>query len=56
MTATKKSMFAKFIGQTTLRRGVGAILIFLMIWHLGALFDDWFGIDIIGMSPPPAVC
>ena len=56
MTATKKSFFAKFKGQVTLKRGVSAILIFLVIWHVGALFDDWFGVDIIGIGlvPPPA--
>ena len=44
MTATKKSFFAKFKGQVTLKRGVSAILIFLVIWHVGALFADWFGV------------
>ena len=50
MTATKKSFFAKLKGQVTLKRGVSAILIFLVIWHVGALFDDWFGVDIIGIG------
>ena len=55
MANTKKPLLASLMGQTTLVRGVSAILIFLIIWQIGALFDDWFGIDIlaIGLVPPP---
>ena len=55
MANTKKTVLASLLGETTLVRGISSILIFLVIWQIGALCDDWFGVDIlgIGLVPPP---
>jgi len=41
--------------NTTTRRGIGAIVIFLIIWHIGSQLDEWTGYDLlgIGLVPPP---
>ena len=50
------SAVGKFLKNTTTRRGVAAIVCFVIIWHIGAMFDDWTGVDIlgIGLVPPPS--
>jgi len=41
----------------SLWRGMLAIAIFLLIWEIGARFDDWFGkewtLPFVGLIPPP---
>ena len=41
--------------NTTTRRGVGAIIIFVILWHIGSQLDEWTGYDLlgIGLVPPP---
>ena len=41
--------------NTTTRRGFGAIIIFMIIWHIGSQLDEWTGYDLlgIGLVPPP---
>ncbi len=50
------SAVGNFLKNTTTRRGVAAIVCFVIIWHIGAMFDDWTGVDIlgIGLVPPPS--
>ena len=50
------SAVGNFLKNTTTRRGVAAIVCFVIIWHIGAMFDDWTGGDIlgIGLVPPPS--
>ena len=52
---TNMSVAANFLKNTTTRRGVGAIVCFVIIWHIGAMIDDWTGVDVlgIGLVPPP---
>ena len=49
------SAVGNFLKNTTTRRGVGAIVCFVIIWHIGAMIDDWTGVDVlgIGLVPPP---
>ena len=53
MANTKKTVLASLLGETTLVRGISSILIFLVIWQIGALCDDWFGVDILGIGLVP---
>ena len=52
---TNMSAVGNFLKNTTTRRGVGAIVCFVIIWHIGAMIDDWTGVDVlgIGLVPPP---
>ena len=52
---TNMSLVGNFLKNTTTRRGIAAIVCFVIIWHIGAMFDDWTGVDIlgIGLVPPP---
>lgn len=52
---TNMSAVGNFLKNTTTRRGVGAIVCFIIIWHIGAMIDDWTGVDVlgIGLVPPP---
>ena len=36
--------------NTTTRRGIGAIVIFLIIWHIGSQLDEWTGYDLLGIG------
>ena len=66
---TNMSAVGNFFKNTTTRRGVLAIMCFVVIWHFGAMIDDWTaqtaadgskiegtGFDVlgIGLVPPPA--
>ena len=54
--ATMTNLLQKLFKNTTTRRGVGAIIIFVIIWHIGSQLDEWTGYDLlgIGLVPPPA--
>jgi len=45
----------KLFNNTTTRRGIGAIIIFVIFWHIGSQLDEWTGYDLlgIGLVPPP---
>jgi NitT/TauT family transport system permease protein len=45
----------KLFYNTTTRRGIGAIIIFVILWHIGSQLDEWTGYDLlgIGLVPPP---
>ena len=49
------SISSNFFSNTASRRGVGAVLGFIIIWYFGARVDDWTGYDMlgIGLVPPP---
>ena len=49
------STSSSFLSNTATRRGVGAVLGFIVIWYFGARVDDWTGYDMlgIGLVPPP---
>ena len=46
----------KLFKNTTTRRGIGAVIIFVIILHIGSQLDEWTGYDLlgIGLVPPPA--
>ena len=54
MTTTVNPIAALF-KQRTFKRGVIAILVFILIWHVGSQLDEWTGIDLLGIElvPPP---
>ncbi len=54
--STAKSSLTKAFGSLTFRRGVLAILGFILFWQVGSSSDEWIGIDLfgIGLVPPPA--
>ena len=47
----------KLFKNTTTRRGIGAVIIFVIIWHIGSQLDEWTGYDLlgIGLVPPPEI-
>lgn len=53
----RRSKLAKMIENPSIWRGMLAIAIFLLIWEIGARFDEWFGkewtLPFIGLIPPP---
>ncbi len=53
----KRTRFEKFRQNESLRRGVTAIVVFLLLWELGSRFDEIFGkawtLPGIGLIPPP---
>ncbi len=53
----RRSALAKFVQNPSLRRGITAIVVFLILWEFGSRFDEWFGdawrLPMIGLIPPP---
>ena len=49
------SISSNIFSSTATRRGVGALVGFIIIWYFGARVDDWTGYDVlgIGLVPPP---
>lgn len=54
-TLKKRSRLSKLWQNQSLRRGITAILVFLLLWEIGSRWDEWFGWSIpgIGLIPPP---
>jgi NitT/TauT family transport system permease protein len=53
----RRSKLAKMMENPSIWRGMLAIAIFLLVWEVGARFDDWFGkeytLPFVGLIPPP---
>ncbi len=53
----RRSKLAKMMGNQSLWRGMLAIAVFLLVWEVGARFDEWFGkeytLPFVGLIPPP---
>ncbi len=54
----KRSRLQNVMANQSLWRGITAIAVFLVIWEIGARWDEWFGkewmIPGIGLIPPPS--
>lgn len=54
----KRSRLQNLAANQSLWRGITAIAVFLVIWEIGARWDEWFGkewiIPGIGLIPPPS--
>ena len=52
---TPNSIVGKLLADLTFWRGVVAILIFLVLWEIGAQWKDWFGymVPFVGKVAPP---
>ena len=54
-TEKSQSRIAKLVTNLSFWRGVVAILVFLVLWEIGAQFKDWFGymMPFVGKVAPP---
>jgi len=52
----KAPAIVRLFRDETFRRGVAAILVFLVLWEIGAQFKSWFGVMVpfIGKVAPPS--
>ncbi len=52
----RRSRFKRMVENEKFRRGCIAIIVFVVLWEIGARWDDWFDYRLpwIGLVPPPS--
>jgi NitT/TauT family transport system permease protein len=52
----RRSRFQKLMANETLWRGIVALVVFVLLWEIGARSEQWFGylVPFVGMVPAPS--